>query len=252
MKCYFCGSNAINSLGVREEKQLIECGGCGFISVFPLPDGEKYERIYSSDFYHVHIQREVGHVSYYDRFDSDYELAKLRLKNISFIRDVITQKGSLLDIGCSNGAFVTRAVEEGYIGVGTDLNPVVIDFAKAKGKGTFECVNVFKSPAPYKSNSFEVITLHDVFEHLVDPRNDLEKISKLLRVGGLLIIDIPDIECDGFINNCLEWKHIRPLEHIHYPRIFHMRAMLKFVGLKLSYIMFPIEGKVVYYGVKVY
>jgi SAM-dependent methyltransferase len=53
--------------------------------------------------------------------------------------------------------------------------------------------DIAQTPLPFSSDSFDLITLFDVFEHLPAPRNVLEEIHRLLRPGGLLLVTLPNV-----------------------------------------------------------
>jgi len=53
--------------------------------------------------------------------------------------------------------------------------------------------DIGETPLPFSPDSFDLITLFDVFEHLPAPRNVLEEIHRLLRPGGLLLVTLPNV-----------------------------------------------------------
>jgi SAM-dependent methyltransferase len=43
--------------------------------------------------------------------------------------------------------------------------------------------------------SFDAITMLQVLEHLADPRQTLQRVRELLRPGGVLLVEVPNIDC---------------------------------------------------------
>jgi SAM-dependent methyltransferase len=68
-------------------------------------------------------------------------------------------------------------------------------------------------------DTFDVVTLWNVLEHLPHPVDDLRHISQVMKVGGLLVISIPNLEslCVGFFKTrWLGWDLPRHL--YFFPR----------------------------------
>ena len=61
---------------------------------------------------------------------------------------------------------------------------------------------------------FDIITAHDVIEHLIDPSLELERMFQRLRDGGYLVIEQPDPSSYQAKAGGLAWKHIKPREHL--------------------------------------
>ena len=66
------------------------------------------------------------------------------------------------------------------------------------------------------SNSFDVITFLDVFEHIPFPRQVLERVNLLLKPDGLLVLNLPDTGswCAQILGK--RWALIIPPEHLHF------------------------------------
>lgn len=106
-----------------------------------------------------------------------------------------TQVGSLLDVGCSTGAFGGYARER-YGGemrlVGIELDP---DAAAVAGTcGAYDEVIVGGFPDLAPAERFDCVVFLDVLEHLVDPWAALAATRELLRPGGQVIASIPNVQ----------------------------------------------------------
>ena len=66
------------------------------------------------------------------------------------------------------------------------------------------------------ANSFDLILSQDQIEHLADPVDELKRMFKILKPGGLLFLVTPDI--DSFWAKLLGkfWYHFKPKEHVAY------------------------------------
>ncbi len=90
-----------------------------------------------------------------------------------------------LDVGCSSGAVVWIARNMGLQAEGVE--PTEKPVAKAREMG----LNVHQGllhEVAFPEDSFDVITLFEVIEHLDDPANLLRECRRILRPGGLLVV----------------------------------------------------------------
>ena len=115
------------------------------------------------------------------------------------------KNGSILDVGCSKGVFLSRFDES--IKVGIDINPNVKKIIEEKGIRFF-CWDLTKEF--YLGKSFDNIFCLDVLEHLPNPRNCIKSCFNSLKEKGLLFVSVPYW---GF------WKRLIAVL-FHFDRIF--------------------------------
>ena len=93
-------------------------------------------------------------------------------------------------MGSAGGAFLMAAGELGYRAQGLDPSIALVEQGKKRGlsitRGTLDC-------APWSSHTFDLVCLWDVLEHVADPFTVLNQCKRLLRPGGMLLINFPDI-----------------------------------------------------------
>ena len=95
----------------------------------------------------------------------------------------------LLDVGCGKGHFVYRAQEAGWDAWGIEITPSAVQTAQRLG-------------APVSNQDFhnignrvfDVISMFELVEHLVDPVSYISKAATLLQPGGLLYITTPNVQ----------------------------------------------------------
>ena len=100
-------------------------------------------------------------------------------------------RGTLLDIGTAAGAFVAAAKQRGWAAEGCEPNRWLAEWGARHYGITIRQGSLFDQD--YAPHTFDVITLWDVIEHTLDPRNVLEHCRRLLKPGGLLVVNYPDI-----------------------------------------------------------
>lgn len=149
--------------------------------------------------YHVDEQIENGQPSCMARVFDSLDAAEERLQLLACYKP---QRGlvKLLDVGAGNGAFVYAAKKAGYIADGVDPNPL----APFIYKGYWSSV----------TDWYGVITLHDVIEHLPDPRACLLHLQQNLAKGGVVVIQTPEWDGPDQRRAGELWRHIRPRQHL--------------------------------------
>ena len=93
----------------------------------------------------------------------------------------------VLDIGCGFGFFLDVARKEGWDVFGSEINKECIKVLNKKKIPNINIENCGKE-------TFDLITLWTVYEHLIDPNGFLKKVLKLLKINGKIIINIPNID----------------------------------------------------------
>jgi SAM-dependent methyltransferase len=99
--------------------------------------------------------------------------------------------GRLLDFGCGWGFFLEDARAAGWQVQG--LEPLPGHGVHARGALGLDVVTDTLRPDSFPPASFDVVTAFQVFEHLPDPGAELAKLHALLRPGGLVVIEVPNI-----------------------------------------------------------
>jgi 2-polyprenyl-3-methyl-5-hydroxy-6-metoxy-1,4-benzoquinol methylase len=98
--------------------------------------------------------------------------------------------GRVLEVGCAHGGYVALLGWAGFEAVGTELSPAVARLAHELFGVNVLAGQVEKQP--FEEESFDVIVLNDVIEHLPDPVATLRHCAKLLSKGGFFVIQTPE------------------------------------------------------------
>lgn len=109
------------------------------------------------------------------------------------IFDKIPSGSAVLDIGCATGYFAQELKKKSCKTWGVDIDAEALNFAKKYCNDVFQAdLNSLKT-LPFKKNSFDVILLMDVIEHLTNPNQLLSGIKQYLKPSGKLILSTPNI-----------------------------------------------------------
>ena len=95
-----------------------------------------------------------------------------------------------LDIGSGFAYLISEAGKMGYEVTGIEVNKETADYVRSREK--LNILNSLISDVNLEKESFDIITIFDVLEHLLDPQDAVLKGEKYLKKGGLLVIEVPD------------------------------------------------------------
>lgn len=124
---------------------------------------------------------------YYDLFYSN----KSYERETYFLKELIGNRKTVLDVGCGTGVHMHLLEDSGYIVDGLDLNSGMLDIAKTRVKGNLIEANLLDFNINKKYDS--IISMFAVFNHLNGYDEFEEGIMhcyKCLNENGTLIIDL--------------------------------------------------------------
>lgn len=99
--------------------------------------------------------------------------------------------GRMLDVGCALGMFLAAARDRGWTPVGLELNQRGYDHATTELG--LEVQQKLLENCGFEEGSFDAITLWGVIEHFKQPREELERVWRLLAPGGILLTFCPNV-----------------------------------------------------------
>lgn len=91
----------------------------------------------------------------------------------------------MLEFGCGSGQFLLRAAKKGIDAYGSDFSPYS-ELAKKEFNLKIETENIFNTK--YQTDTFDVIISHATYEHVYYLNEITEKLTSLLKKGGIMII----------------------------------------------------------------
>lgn len=180
MKCRLCGSNDLKlyyTQGNNEEYKFYKCRNCKLVN-YDLAAG-----LDQSKYSHEYISPE----------DESHKQNRTQTKSYFFIKKFIPDKGRLLDIGCGNGKILLLAKKEGWEVEGLELSSYYSETIFNKYGIHVEVKNFLELETTDKEK-YDLVILRHVLEHLPDSLLALKKINQLLKIGGLALLEFPNIE----------------------------------------------------------
>ena len=190
--CDLCGSddsrlflNRLDRFSDQEFK-LVTCTQCGLIYLNPRPTQSEIIEFYP-DYYESYQTLDDDNTSL-----QNWHIQRMLHMQLDFVEKYATQRGHLLDIGCSTGRFLIIARDRGWDIKGVEFVEKAAQIARQEYFLDVSIGSLLSTPL--KENYYDVVTLWDVLEHLPNPKSALEKIHHLLRDDGILIFSIPNLK----------------------------------------------------------
>ncbi len=183
--CSNCGSPDHRRLFDKQGFTFVRCEDCRLVFVNPQVREDvvldEYRTAETNDLW-------------LDVLTSERQLAYDRAKFGRFLDELEPFRGGgrLLDVGCSIGLFLYLARERGWNGLGLELAPRALAYAREHYG--LEVLDVPLEDAGLEPESFDAVGLLSVLEHANEPRRMLGDCARVLRPGGAIAIVVPNVE----------------------------------------------------------
>jgi len=177
--CNICGSGKSLLVLKTNFYSLLQCKNCGVIYQTPRTNKEKYLK---------------GVIEHYEKVDPSESVAssRTRLYKNFFSKIERSHPGRILDIGCGFGYFLSVAKEKGWDCFGVEISEEIAEM----GKQTYN-LNIETTPfekTNYPTDYFNVITLWNVLDEMMNPVEIIREIKRILAPGGILFIRTPNAD----------------------------------------------------------
>ena len=190
--CPVCGQDRGAEIFVKQGFPHLKCGNCSMVYVNPVLREDRLASFYQSEESWTEILM--------NRTQQDLDRKKFQY-GLDLIEDRLDGKGLLLDIGCGPGLFLETARDRGWTILGLEFNEWCLNHMAEKGQ---DCLGVPLDQAGLPPDHCLCVTMWDVLEHIADPGSVLDGIGRVLVPGGILLIQVPNIE--ALVNRILHEK----------------------------------------------
>lgn len=229
--CNLCGNQDAEVFATVDRYGLNvsswRCRDCTLVYLSPRMTTEAY-----AQFYRDGIYRElVNKVKRLTR-DTD-EGTRLRYAYWlnAYLQEFLEDRaGSLLDVGGSEGQ-VADAISKRFKFAGAILEPSQTEGAKAKALGLEVIEGSLETWDP-AGRQFELVTLCQTVDHLLDIKAGFAKIRSMLKPGGLFFVDISDWRCVLF--RVAQRRRVVKIDHPFYLTPITTERYLTSTGFKIK------------------
>jgi 2-polyprenyl-3-methyl-5-hydroxy-6-metoxy-1,4-benzoquinol methylase len=209
-----------------EEFQLVHNMKLNMLETFPQPEAEKLPDYYKSEDYisHTDTKRSLLEFVY-------HSVRQIALKRkLKLINSFNSESKNLLDIGCGTGDFLETALKSNWNIIGIEPNEQARQIANSK---TNDSVFEIEHLEHLKPNSFDVITLWHVLEHLPNLELYIGVFKSLLKSNGILVIAVPNFKSYDAAYYKTFWAAYDVPRHLwHFSKIA-IEELFKSKNLKL-------------------
>lgn len=231
--CNLCGRNdaeVVFEAGVAQTSRIVKCKGCGLMYASPrakLPDQDEIKT------YDPEFSRKTREHSR-DRYDKEEYQVRDYEDTRAYLNKTYPERGSLLEIGCSMGFLLAKFREDGWDVEGIEPNRGYCEFI-----GEYHGIKAspqLLEESNIAADSFDVVVMLHVIEHVPDPLETMRDIQRVLKPGGTLILETPRYDS-------LMFKLLRHRErsvscdgHIYFFTTDTLREMSKKAGFEVQFI----------------
>jgi 2-polyprenyl-3-methyl-5-hydroxy-6-metoxy-1,4-benzoquinol methylase len=221
--------------------QLVRCKNCGLQYLNPRLKADVVLEGYGAGSDETFISQAAGR-------------ERTFAKSLKFIEKFHPQRGRLLDVGTAGGSFLAVATQAGWDVAGCEPNRWLCEWGNKHYGLNIVSGTIFDMKLP--DAAFDVVTLWDVLEHTPDPKAVLKECANVLKPGGLLVVNYPDIHSSIARLMGRRWVFLLSV-HLYYFTSETLKAVLSQGGfrqlarrthwqtLELGYILFRMEA---YFG----
>ncbi|MET0554104.1 MAG: class I SAM-dependent methyltransferase [Vicinamibacteria bacterium] len=213
--CNLCGGTATAPVTRKDGLDVVRCTACGLVYVNPRTRVADLTEHYNSG--------ESSRLEYY----RDAEVADRRTfaEILAIAARLAPGRGALLDVGPCAGTLLVQAREAGFAVAGIEINAGAARMCRDE-LGLDVRAGVLE-PDSYAPDSFDIVSMGDVIEHVPDPLATLRTVARILKPGGHVLISTPNYD-----SAAARFLQVKPEEHIYYFTAGTLAASLAKAGLQ--------------------
>lgn len=232
--CAICSSQKLETTlplyddryGYPGEFSLLKCQNCGYFFLQGTFTPEILRDLYSN-FYPRSSFDEKNHLPYQEAtgFRAWFDGAK------SSPFHWIPKNVKILDIGCGFGESLGYHQSRGCKVFGVEVDENIRRVADKYGYKVH--VGLF-DPNIYQKNFFDYVTMSQVIEHVTDPVQTLQGITRILKPGGLAILSTPNANGWGAKSFGRYWINWHAPYHLQFFTLQSMQLAVEQSGLTIE------------------
>ena len=223
INCPLCGANTTEKKFEKDGFNVVQCKKCELFYINPRLSPQALEDLYNNN--------EISPQQYYEQHISQ---DLLHFKKRLDIIERYKKGGTILDIGTNIGTMLKVAKDAGWIVRGVEFNHDAVKYGNEHFGVNIEDRDFTK--AQYEPESFDVVTMNDVIEHVIDPVATLKEVHRILKKDGILFMTTPNIGTLMAKLTGKSWLHLKPNEHLTYFAPKTMRTLLEKSGFDLAHL----------------
>ena len=245
--CPVCDSTGGETYFTKDMFRFERCRSCSMVFLNPRLNVRATYDFYNSDWTRVYNETKFTDGASTSEVDAEINTANLKLLAANGAR---AAGEKLLEIGFGAGHFLRSASRAGYDVYGIDVDTSNYERLSREFPGHILNCDIYE--AKYPAGMFGVTYMRDVFEHVPNPKPLLKEVHRATRDGGLVFIEVPNIE--GLIYKAVGPRHVVVFgfAHLNYWSPATMQKVLERTGFEVLQIIhesldFTVQEVVRYY-----
>ena len=196
----WCGGRDYRKLFSAKGRRIARCVNCGQVRALPVPElnlssAEEYQRL----------------AQYYTPFGDQF-----RYYNRHFLNwvenEIGPERGRLLELGAGAGFLLEIARAGGWEPLGIEPSRIACNFINQELG--LQARPGFLANAGLEPDSFQLVIMNHVLEHIGDLQDHLREIRRVLRPGGWVAIAVPNFDCASRRLLRGWWPKLMPDQHV--------------------------------------
>ena len=222
-RCIVCGSHQLRPLPGIEESAfgVLVCGRCGTGRTDPLPDPTQLEAFYPDEYYGG--ENDGKFRPFIEALVKSTSARKARR-----LTKGLPPGSRILDLGCGRGTMLGAFADRGL-----EVHGVEVNERAARGADPRAEIHIAErlSDVGYPPEFFDRVVIWHVLEHLVDPRETLVEVHRILKRGGQVAIAVPNYSSLQARWAGPDWFHLDLPRHFHHFPLRALRTLIESCGL---------------------
>jgi SAM-dependent methyltransferase len=229
--CNLCGKDDYSvkfPAGEAQRNQIVECNMCGLMYANPRTTVEEHEALSQADADQVFSEIST---SYRQRLEKETLQVRDYAGTRSFLAERFPRRGKLLEIGSGFGYLSRFFREDGWQTLGVDPNAGFCKYAESEFG-----LNVIAATLPeadVADESVDVALMMHVIEHVPDPVDTLREIYRVLRPGGIFVMETPRYDSLMFKVLGRRERSLSCDGHIYFFTRLSLRKLAKRAGFEV-------------------
>jgi 2-polyprenyl-3-methyl-5-hydroxy-6-metoxy-1,4-benzoquinol methylase len=228
--CPLCRGDSYTQLFTKKGFDFVRCNVCSFVYVNPQLIEEKIIEAYTEG-YNAKSSRIWKDVLVDSR---QFEFNTVNFGFLISKTKEVVRSGKLLDVGCSIGHFLDLARKSGFEVEGMELEPKAIEYARRHYNVLIHEKKL--EDARFPSESYDVVSLLGLIEHLPQPREFMREVYRITKPGGALILSgVPNVESLAVMTLHEDARMFHGRNHLGYYSVNTLERLLGEAGFRIKF-----------------